>query len=69
MVLQPHSHAFHVFDSCGILLRVFLSVFFHWGHSFSHSMNTHEPQMRFLLSDEFLNSFSCGVMTNSWAFF
>jgi hypothetical protein len=28
------------------------------GHSFSHSMNTHEPFMRF---DGLLDSFSCGV--------
>jgi hypothetical protein len=28
------------------------------GHSFSHSMITHEPSVRF---DGFLNSFSCGL--------
>jgi hypothetical protein len=28
------------------------------GHSFSHSMNTHEPFIRF---DGLLDSFSCGV--------
>jgi hypothetical protein len=28
------------------------------GHTFSHSMNTHEPFMRF---DGLLDSFSCGV--------
>jgi hypothetical protein len=28
------------------------------GHSFSHSMNTHEPFVRF---DGFLDSFSCGL--------
>jgi hypothetical protein len=28
------------------------------GHTFSHSMNTHEPFMRF---DELLDYFSCGV--------
>jgi hypothetical protein len=26
MVLQSHSQAFHVFDSCGTLLLVFLSA-------------------------------------------
>jgi hypothetical protein len=26
MVIQSHSHAFHLFDSCGILLRVFLNA-------------------------------------------
>jgi hypothetical protein len=29
------------------------------GHSFSHSMNTCAPNMRFCLSDGFLNSLSC----------
>jgi hypothetical protein len=28
------------------------------GHSFSHSMNTHEPFVRF---DGFLDSYSCGL--------
>jgi hypothetical protein len=31
------------------------------GHSFSHSMNTYELNMRFLLIDGFLDSFSCGL--------
>jgi hypothetical protein len=31
------------------------------GHNFSHSMNTHEPNMRFHLFDRFLDSFSCGL--------
>jgi hypothetical protein len=31
------------------------------GYIFSHSMNTHEPNMRFHLFDRFLNSFSCGL--------
>jgi hypothetical protein len=30
-------------------------------HGFSHSMNTHEPNMRFLLIDGFIDSFSCGL--------
>jgi hypothetical protein len=30
-------------------------------HSFSHSMNTREPNMRFRLIDGFLDSFSCGL--------
>jgi hypothetical protein len=30
-------------------------------HSFSHSMNTHEPNMRFHLIDGFLDFFSCGL--------
>jgi hypothetical protein len=30
-------------------------------HSFSHSMNTHEPNMRFHLFDGFLDSLSCGL--------
>jgi hypothetical protein len=31
------------------------------GHSFSHSMNTHESNMRFHLFDGFIDSFSCGL--------
>jgi hypothetical protein len=31
------------------------------GHSFSHSMNTREPNMRSLFIDGFLDSFSCGL--------
>jgi hypothetical protein len=31
------------------------------GCSFSHSMSTHEHNMRFLLIDGFLDSFSCGL--------
>jgi hypothetical protein len=31
------------------------------GHSFSHSMNTHELNMRFHLFDGFIDSFSCGL--------
>jgi hypothetical protein len=50
MVLQPHSYAFHVFDSCGILVC-----------GFSHSMNTCEPNMRFHLFDGLLDYFSCGM--------
>jgi hypothetical protein len=30
-------------------------------HSFSHSMNTHEPNMRFYLIGGLLDSFSCGL--------
>jgi hypothetical protein len=30
------------------------------GHSFSHSMNTHEPNMRFHVFDRFLDSFLAG---------
>jgi hypothetical protein len=30
-------------------------------HTFSHSMNIHEPNMRFCLIDGFLDSFSCGL--------
>jgi hypothetical protein len=30
-------------------------------HSFSHSMNTREPNMRFCLIDGLLDSFSCGL--------
>jgi hypothetical protein len=30
-------------------------------HSFSHSMNTREPNMRFHLFDGFLDSLSCGL--------
>jgi hypothetical protein len=30
-------------------------------HSFSHSMNTHEPNMRLHLFDRFLDSCSCGL--------
>jgi hypothetical protein len=50
MVLQPRSHAFCVFDSCGNLVC-----------SFSHSMNTHESNMRFHLFDGFLDSFLSGL--------
>jgi hypothetical protein len=62
MVLQPHSHAFHVFDSCGNLLCDFsqcltLKVVI----DFSHSMNTCEPNMRFRLIEGFLDSFSYGL--------
>jgi hypothetical protein len=31
------------------------------GHSFSHSINTHEPNMRFHLIDGFIDTFSCGL--------
>jgi hypothetical protein len=31
------------------------------GHSFSHSMNTHESNLRFHLIDGFLDSLSCGL--------
>jgi hypothetical protein len=31
------------------------------GHSFSHSMNTHESNMRFHLFDGFIDSFSYGL--------
>jgi hypothetical protein len=30
-------------------------------HRFSHSLNTHEPNMRFRLIDGFLDSLSCGL--------
>jgi hypothetical protein len=62
MVLQPLSHAFCVFDSCGNLVCGFFSVLGSFSdHSFSHSMNTHELNMRFHLFDQFLDSFSCGL--------
>jgi hypothetical protein len=62
MVLQPHSHAFRVFDSCGISVCGFFTVVDSFGgHSFSHNMNTHEPNMRFHLFYGFLDSLSCGL--------
>jgi hypothetical protein len=45
----------------GIWFVAFLSVDSFGGHSFSHSMNTHEPNMRFRLIDGFLDSLSCGL--------
>jgi hypothetical protein len=36
------------------------------GHSFSHSMNTHEPNMRFQLIDGSLDSFFLWVRMSSW---
>jgi hypothetical protein len=62
MVLQPHSHAFHVFNSCGNFLCDFSQCLTHYvGTTFSHSMNTCEPNMRFHLIDGFLDSLSCGL--------
>jgi hypothetical protein len=62
MVLQPHSLPFRVVDSLGNLVCGFSQVLYSFsGHSFSHSMNTHEPNMRFHLFDQFLGSFSCGL--------
>jgi hypothetical protein len=62
MVLQPHSHAFHVFNSCGNFLCDFSRCLTHYvGTAFSHSMNTCEPNMRFDLIDGFLDSLSCGL--------
>jgi hypothetical protein len=45
MVLQPHPHAPVCLTCVG-------------GHSFSHSMITHEPFVRF---DELLDFFLCGL--------
>jgi hypothetical protein len=40
---------------------LFLVVNSFGGHSFSHSMNTHEPNMRFHLFYGFLDSLPCGL--------
>jgi hypothetical protein len=62
MVLQPYSHAFRVFDSCGNLLCVFTQCLTHEVViTFSHSMNTRESNISFCLFDGFLDSFSCGL--------
>jgi hypothetical protein len=42
-------------------MRLFSVVVSLSDHSFSHSMNTCKPNMRFLLIDGFLDSFSCGL--------
>jgi hypothetical protein len=58
MVLQPHPLAFMclIFVELGLWLSVCLTCV--GDHSFSHSMNTHDPLVRF---DGLLDSFSCGL--------
>jgi hypothetical protein len=58
IVIQSHSHALHVFHSCGILVCGFSQWLTHLVViAFSHSMNTCELDMRFCLFDGFLDSF------------
>jgi hypothetical protein len=55
MVLQPHSHAFRVFDSCGNLFCGFSQWLTHLVViAFYHSMNTCELNMRFCFFMDFL---------------
>jgi hypothetical protein len=60
--LDPGRRAPHFWGGSvtfGLLLFKVLDSFS--DHSFSHSLNTHEPNMRFHLFDRFLDSFSCGL--------
>jgi hypothetical protein len=52
VVLQPHSHSFRVFDTCGNLICDFSKWLTHLVVIvFSHSMNTCELNMRFHFFD------------------
>jgi hypothetical protein len=58
MVLQPHPLTFMCLILMGFGLWLFCVLDLCCGHTFSYSMNTHEPFVRF---DGFLVSFSCGL--------
>jgi hypothetical protein len=58
MVLQAHPLIFMCLILVGFDLWLFVCLTCVGGHSFSHSMITHESFMRF---DGSLDSFSCGL--------
>jgi hypothetical protein len=58
MVLQPHHSLSCVWFLWDLTCDFYVCLTCVGGHSFSHSMNTHEPFVRF---DGFLDSFSCGL--------
>jgi TRAP-type mannitol/chloroaromatic compound transport system permease large subunit len=59
MVLQTHLLAFMCLILVGLACGFSVCLTCVNGHSFSHSMNTHEPFIRF---DGFLDSFSWGMV-------
>jgi hypothetical protein len=58
MVLQHHPLVFICLILVGLAFGFYVCLTCVGGHSFSHSMNTHEPFVRF---DGLLDFFSCGL--------